>query len=64
MELFCAAFSLVCVLKYLIKVIITIITYWEFSTPASTDSLSPEFEWQQVSRTLLSIQADLNNVVV
>ena len=28
------------------------------------DSLLQEFEWQQVSWTLLSILADLNNVIV
>ncbi len=36
----------------------------EFFTSANADGLSLEFEWQQVSRTLLSILAVLNNVVV
>ena len=36
----------------------------EFFTSASADGLSLEFEWKQVSRTLLSIMAVLNNVAV
>ena len=41
-------------------------TPWEFFTTTLADSLSMEFEWQQVSslRALLSILAGLNNVVV
>ena len=42
-------------------------TPWEVFTPALTDGLSMEFEWQQASSrsmTLLSILADLNNAVV
>ena len=35
--------------------------FWEFFSPALGDSFSLESEWQQVSRTLLSIQADFNN---
>ena len=37
---------------------------WEFFTQALGDGLALEFEWQQVSRTLLSIPADLKNAVV
>ena len=37
---------------------------WEFFAPASTDSLSLEFEWEQVSGTLQGIIADLGNVVI
>ena len=36
----------------------------EFFTSALADGFSLESEWQQVSRTLLSILAILNNVVV
>ena len=35
-----------------------------FFTPAFADCFSLEFEWQQVSKTLLSIVDDLNNTVV
>ena len=45
-------------------IIIIIIYLLEFFTSALADGLSLEFEWQQVSRTLLSILAVLNNVVV
>ena len=37
---------------------------WEFFTSALVDDLPREFKWQQVSRTLLSILADLHNDVV
>ena len=43
---------------------IIIIYSLEFFTSALADGLSLEFEWQQVSRTLLSILAVLNNAVV
>ena len=33
-------------------------------TPALADGFSLKFEWQQISRILLSILADLNNAVV
>ena len=39
-------------------------TPWEFFTSVNADGLSLEFEWQQVSRTLLSVLADLNNAAV
>ena len=39
-------------------------TPWDFLTSELTDSLSLEFEWQQVSKTLLCILADLNNAVI
>ena len=44
--------------------IINILLFSEFFTLASADGLYLEFEWQQVSRTLLSILADLNSTVV
>ena len=37
---------------------------WEFFTSSNTDGLSLAFEWQQVSRTLLSILIDLNNAII
>ena len=37
---------------------------WEFFTPSLADRLSEEFEWQQVSRALLGILADLSNAIV
>ena len=37
---------------------------FEFFTPALADAFSVEFESPQVSRTPLSILADLNNAVV
>ena len=43
---------------------IIIIIPSEFFISALADSLSLKFEWQQVSRTLLSILAVLNNAVV
>ena len=36
----------------------------EFFTSVLADGLSLRFEWQQVSSSVFSIQADLNNVVV
>ena len=45
----------------------TILLFWDFFTPSLADGFSLGFEWQQtpqVSRTLLSILADLNNAVV
>ena len=39
-------------------------TPWEFFTSAFEDGLSLEFEWQQVSRTLLGIQPVPNYAVV
>ena len=41
-----------------------IIMHCEFFTTALADGLSLESEWQQVSRTLFSIQAKLNNAAV
>ena len=46
------------------SVITIIVTPWEFFTSALADGLSLETKWQQVSRTLLSILADLNNALV
>ena len=40
------------------------VTPLEFFTSVLADGLTLEFEWQQVSRTLLSILAVLNNAVV
>ena len=37
---------------------------WEFFTLALANFFQLEFEWQQVSRTLVRILADLNNPVV
>ena len=51
----------------IIIIIIIIITPFGFFTPALADGFSLESEWQQVSslsRTLLSILANLNNAVV
>ena len=39
-------------------------TLWKVFTSVLADGLSLEFEWHQVSRTLLSILAVLNNTVV
>ena len=44
--------------------IFSLFSFVEFFTLALADGLSLELVWQQVSRTLLSILADLNNVVV
>ena len=43
---------------------IIIFTVWEFFESALTGSLSQEFEWQQVSSSLLNILTDLSNAVV
>ena len=48
----------------IIIIIVIVVIPWEFFTSANTDSISLRFEWQQVSRTLLNILADLNNAVV
>ena len=48
----------------MIIIIIIIIYALEFFTSVLADGLSLEFEWQQVSRTLLSILTILNNAVV
>ena len=45
-------------------IIIIILLFWEFFTSANADGFSLDFEWQQVSWTLLIILADLNNAVV
>ena len=44
--------------------IIVILLFWDFFIPALTDGFSLKPKWQQVSRTLLSIIADLNYAVV
>ena len=38
--------------------------FWEIFTPALADGFSRDSEWPQVSSTLLSILANLNNAVV
>ena len=38
-------------------------TAWEFFPSALADGLSLKFEWQQVSRTLLSILVNRNNLI-
>ena len=43
---------------------IIVLLFWELFTPAWADSFSQESEWLQVSRTLLSILADLSNTAV
>ena len=48
----------------IIIVIIIILLFWEFFTPAFADSFSLEFEWLQVSRSLLHILVDLINKTV
>ena len=48
----------------IIIIIIIILLFWEFFAPAFAEGFSLESEWQQVTRTLLSILADLNNTVV
>ena len=58
---------IIIIIFIIIIIIIIIIIPWEFFASTLADCLSLEFEWQQVSsslRTLLSIMADLNNVVV
>ena len=44
--------------------LLLLFTPWEFFTSVLADGLSLEFEWQQVSWTLLSILTVLNNAVV
>ena len=41
-----------------------ILTHWEFFTSVLADSLSLKYQWQQVSRTLLSILVVINDAVV
>ena len=51
----------------LILLLLLLSTSWEIFTSVLADGLSLKFEWQQpphVSRTLLSILAHLNNVVI
>ena len=55
---------LLCLIHYLLVFIIIIFTSCEFFLPALADSLSLEYHWQQVSRTRLSIVANLENTVV
>ena len=44
---------------------IIILLFWEFFTPAFADGFPLASEWQQVSlSTLLSILADLNNLII
>ena len=47
-----------------LKRLLLLLLELEFFTSVLADGLSLEFEWQQVSRTLLSILAVLNNAVV
>ena len=49
-----------CVCVYVLLLLILL----DFFTSSLDDGLSQEFEWQQVSRTLLSILAVLNNDIV
>ena len=51
----------ICVYSSLI--LLLLLLFWEFFTPALANSFSLEFEWQQVSWTLLCILANLNVVV-
>ena len=44
--------------------IIIILLLWEFFIPVLADRYSLEAEWQQVSRTLLSVLSNLNYAVV
>ena len=44
--------------------IIIILDFQEFFTPALANGFSLEFEWEQVSRILLSILTDINKVAV
>ena len=44
--------------------LLLLFTPWNFFLSALADGLSLEFEWQQVSSTLLSILSNLNNAVV
>ena len=64
---FVNVFTLLCLIIIIIVVIIIIIIIiiipWEFFTPAFYWSLS-DSDFLQVTRTLLSILADLNNAVV
>ena len=57
-------FIIIIIIIAIIIIIIIIIYSLEFFTSALTDGLSLEFEWQQVSSSLLSILAVLNNAVV
>ena len=41
-----------------------VLRLWEFFIPALADGFPLEFEWQQVSSTLLSILVDVNNAIV
>ena len=50
--------------KLLLLLLLLLFTPWEFFTSVLADGLSLEFEWQQVSRTLISILAVPNNVLV
>ena len=44
--------------------LLLLLLFFEFFTSALAEGFSLEFEWQQVSRTLLSILAYLNNAIV
>ena len=43
--------------------LLSLLFLWEFFIPAVANGFPSEFEWQQVSRTLLSVLVDLNNAV-
>ena len=47
----------------LLLLLLLLFTPWEFFPSVLADGFSLEFEWQQVSSSLLSILAVLNNVV-
>ena len=55
---------IIIVVVVVVIIIITILLLWDIFTPETTDGLSLEFEWHQVSRNLLSIRVDLNSAVV
>ena len=48
----------------LLLLLLLLHSFWEFFMLALAGGLSLEFDWQQVSGTLLSILADLNNAIV
>ena len=61
----CKLFALriiTCLIRIIIVIIILLLE--SFFTPALADGLSQKFEYQQDSKTLLSILADINNAVV
>ena len=43
-----------CIIIIVILLLLLFVIVWEFFTPVLADDFSLEFEWQQVSSTLLS----------